>query len=431
MGMGRTGRTRWVVLSEGEEEVEDEGESVAGPSIVALGKRRARDDSEDEDESGPSKRPRLDGDGDESGGGVEGRMVLRAPAPSLPPFSRVFSPLSGRVDEAASLRFQNARLEAANSMLQAEVERQAAQYRVALRRLVELQRERRAAQDDLLHAREVVDDMEAELARLRAHEGHGSSALRLVGLRGGAFQELADAGVQWAGEEGGSAREDLRDEGEVVGGGRPLPGNARTWADFGAQWDGGSLADEDPDVLSLRRRLGLPLAGGLTAEDLRRDVERQRRWLVARVAASRVSELGWIRRHRELLDGVAGARSFILDGLRQVQPRYRLPPQVPEGMRALEDTEETHRRISFASRRTLERVATNLGEDVPSLELAMQEQWRDMVRSLGVIEAEEAAAMEVDLTEAPEESGGVVDVRTGEAVGEGSSGRGMGMDVDG
>ncbi|KAG6883970.1 hypothetical protein C0992_007303 [Termitomyces sp. T32_za158] len=92
-----------------------------------------------------------------------------------------------------------------------------------------------------------------------------------------------------------------------------------------------------------------------------------------------MSELGWIRRHRELLDGVAGVRSFILDGLRQVQPRYRLPPQVPEGMRALEDTEETHRRISFAPRRTLECVATNLGEDVPGLELALQEQWQDMV----------------------------------------------------
>ncbi|KAG6870414.1 hypothetical protein C0992_000138 [Termitomyces sp. T32_za158] len=142
-------------------------------------------------------------------------------------------------------------------------------------------------------------------------------------------------------------------------------------------------------------------------------------------------ELGWIRRHRKLLDGVAGVRSFILDGLCQVQPRYRLPPQVPEGMHALEDTEKTHRRLSFASWRTLERVATNLGEDVPGLELAIQEQWRDMVRSLGVIEAEEAADMDVDLTEAPEGLGGVVDVRTGEAVGEGSSRGGMGMDLDG
>ncbi|KAG6873203.1 hypothetical protein C0992_008948 [Termitomyces sp. T32_za158] len=139
---------------------------------------------------------------------------------------------------------------------------------------------------------------------------------------------------------------------------------------------------------------------------------------------------GWIRRHRELLDGVAGTRSFILDGLRQVQPRYCLPPQVPEGMRALKDAEETHRRLSFASRWTLERLATNLGEDVPGLELAMQEQWWDMVRSLGVIEVEETEAMEVDLTAEPEGSGGVVDLRTGEAVREGSSGRRMGMDLD-
>ncbi|KAG6881905.1 hypothetical protein C0992_013173, partial [Termitomyces sp. T32_za158] len=88
MGMGRPGRTQWVVLSEGEDEEEDEGGSIAGPSAVALGKRRARDDSGDEDESGPSKRPRSDGGGEESGGGVEGRLVLRAPVPSLPPFSR-------------------------------------------------------------------------------------------------------------------------------------------------------------------------------------------------------------------------------------------------------------------------------------------------------------------------------------------------------
>ncbi|KAG6883971.1 hypothetical protein C0992_007304 [Termitomyces sp. T32_za158] len=192
--MGRPGRTQWVVLSEGEDEEEDEGGSIAGPSAVALGKQRARDDSEDEDKSGPSKRPQSNDGGDESGGGVEGRMVLCAPAPLLPPFSRIFSLLSGRVDEAASLRFQNARLEATNLMLQVEVECQAAQYRVALHHLVELQRECRATQDDLLHAREVVDDMEGELARLRAHEGHGSSAPRLVGLYGGAFQELEDAG---------------------------------------------------------------------------------------------------------------------------------------------------------------------------------------------------------------------------------------------
>ncbi|KAG6878970.1 hypothetical protein C0992_006225 [Termitomyces sp. T32_za158] len=139
---------------------------------------------------------------------------------------------------------------------------------------------------------------------------------------------------------------------------------------------------------------------------------------------------GWIRQHCKLFDGVAGTWAFILDGLHQVQPHYRLLPQVPEGMRALEDAEETHRRLSFASRRTLEQLATNLGEDVPGLELAMQEQWRDMAMSLGVIEVEEMEAMEVDLMAEPEGSGGIVDLRTGEAVGEGSSGRGMGMDVD-
>ncbi|KAG6887221.1 hypothetical protein C0992_013298 [Termitomyces sp. T32_za158] len=139
---------------------------------------------------------------------------------------------------------------------------------------------------------------------------------------------------------------------------------------------------------------------------------------------------GWIRRHRKLLDGVAGARLFILDGLRQVQPRYRLPPQVPEGMRVLKDMEETHHCLSFASWRTLEHVATNLGEDILGLELAVQEQWQDMVRSLGVIKAEKVAAMDVDLTEAPEGLGEIVDMRTGEAVREGSSGGGMGMDLD-
>ncbi|KAG6894714.1 hypothetical protein C0992_005001 [Termitomyces sp. T32_za158] len=168
-------------------------------------------------------------------------------------------------------------------MLQVKVERQAAQYCVALRRLVELQQERRAAQDNLLHAREVVDDMEDELARLRMLKGHGSSAPRLV----------------------------------------------------------------------------------------------------------------------------------------------------PKGMCVLEDAEETHHRLSFVSRRTLEHVATNLGEDVPGLELAVQEQWWDMVRSLGVIEVEEAAAMEVDLMEEPEGPGEVVDLRTRAAVREGSSGGGTGMDLDG
>ncbi|KAG6883670.1 hypothetical protein C0992_008156, partial [Termitomyces sp. T32_za158] len=410
---------------EDEDEDEDEGGSIAGPSVVALGKRRVRDNSKGEDELGPSKRPRSDGGGDESGGGVEGRMVLRAPAPSLPPFSCVFFPLSGRLDEAASLSLQNARLEAANSMLQAEVERLSAQYRVALHRLVEDQQERRAAQDDVLHVREVVDALEAEVARLQGRGEHGGSAPRLMGLRGGAFQKLQDAGVQWAGEEDGRAQ-GSQGEQEV--------------------WDGGSLADEDPDVRALQRRLGLPADGGLTAEDLRRDVERQRRWLVVRVATSHVSELGefptysqgprltlpgWICRHRKLLDGVAGTRSFILNGLCQVQPHYRLPPQVPEGMRALEDAEETHCRHSFASRRTLERVATNLGEDVPGLKLAVQEQWWDMARSLGVFEEEEEEAMEVDLMEEPEGSGGVVDLQTGAAVGEGSSGQTKGMDLDG
>ncbi|KAG6886344.1 hypothetical protein C0992_004486 [Termitomyces sp. T32_za158] len=139
---------------------------------------------------------------------------------------------------------------------------------------------------------------------------------------------------------------------------------------------------------------------------------------------------GWICRHHELLDGVAGTWLFILDSLHQVQPRYRLPPQVPEGMRVLEDAEETHRRLSFTSRQTLERLAMNLGEDALGLELAVQEQWQDMVRSLGVIEAEETEAMEVDLTAEPQGSGGVVDLRTGEAVGERSSGRRMGMDLD-
>ncbi|KAG6873202.1 hypothetical protein C0992_008947, partial [Termitomyces sp. T32_za158] len=196
MGMGQTNRVWRVVTSGSEDGDKDEGESAVGPSVVTLGKRHTRDDSEDEDESGPSKWPWSDNGRGESGGGVEGRIVLHVPAPSLPPFSCVFSPLSGCLDEAASLCFQNARLEAANSMLQVEVELQAAQYHVALRRLVELQQERRAAQDDLLHAREVVGNMEDELARLWVREGHGSSAPRLVGLRGSAFQELPDAGVQ-------------------------------------------------------------------------------------------------------------------------------------------------------------------------------------------------------------------------------------------
>ncbi|KAG6872148.1 hypothetical protein C0992_009843 [Termitomyces sp. T32_za158] len=329
-------------------------------------------------------------------------------------------------------------------MLQVKVEHLTTQYRVALCRLVVDQREHRAAQDDVLHVCEVVDTLEEELARLRERGEHGGSAPCLVGLCGGAFQELQDVGVQWAGEEDGRAQ-GSQDEREVVGGGGPLPEDARTWAKFGAQWDGGSLTDEDPDVRALQRRLGLPADGGLTAEDLRRDMERQKRWLVARVATSHVLELGefptyswgprltlpgWIRRHHELLDGMAGARLFILNGLRQVQPRYCLPPQVPEGMRALEDAEKTHRCHSFASRRTLEHVATNLGEDVPGLELAVQEQWWDMARSLGVFKGEEKEAMEVDLTEELEGSGGVVDLRTGAAVGEGSSGQTMGMDLD-
>ncbi|KAG6886343.1 hypothetical protein C0992_004485 [Termitomyces sp. T32_za158] len=255
-------------MSGSEDEDKDEDESAMGPSVVALGKRRMRDDSEDKDESGPSKRPWSDSGSSESGGGVEGRMVLCAPAPPLPPFSRVFSPLSGHLDKAASLRFQNARLEAANSMLQVKVERQAVQYRVALHCLIELQQERRAAQDDLLHACEVVGDMEDELARLWVRGRHGSSVPHLVGLRRGAFQELADAGVQWrgeegasqelkdagmqwGGEEGGSAQEALQDRGEVVGGSGPLPVDVRTWAEFGTQWDGGFLADKDPNVLAL------------------------------------------------------------------------------------------------------------------------------------------------------------------------------------
>ncbi|KAG6893776.1 hypothetical protein C0992_008677 [Termitomyces sp. T32_za158] len=242
-----------------------------GPSVVALRKQCVRGDSEDEDELGPSKWLRSDSGRGESGEGVEGRMVLHAPAPSLPPFSHVFSSISGHVDEAASLCLQNAQLEAANSMLQVEVERC-------------------AAQDDLLHAHEVVDAMEEELVRLLVHKGHGGSVPRLVGLHRGAFQELQDAGVQWGGKEDGRAQ-GSQDERGVVGGGGLLPVDARSWANFGAQWDGGLLADEDPDVLALRRRLGLPVAGGLTAEDLRRDVERQRRWLVARIATSRVSEL--------------------------------------------------------------------------------------------------------------------------------------------
>ncbi|KAG6894722.1 hypothetical protein C0992_004976, partial [Termitomyces sp. T32_za158] len=189
-----------------------------GPSVVALGKWCMRDNSKDENELEPSKRPRSDSGRGESGGGVEERMVLCVPAPLRPPFSRVFSPLSGRMDKAASLCFQNARLEAANLMLQVEVERQDAQYCVALCCLVELQRERRATQDDLLHMRKVVGDMEDKLARL----------------------------------------------------------------------------------------------------------------------------------------------------------------QVPEDMHALEDAEETHRCLFFASRWTLEQLATNLREDVPGLELAVQEQWQDM-----------------------------------------------------
>ncbi|KAG6874613.1 hypothetical protein C0992_007288, partial [Termitomyces sp. T32_za158] len=231
---------------------EDEGKdkSAAGPLVVTLGKRCARDDSKDEDESGPSKQPQSDSGRGESRGGVEGCMVLRTPASSLPPFSRVFSPCSGCLDEAASLHFQNAQLEAANLMLQIEFERQATQYCVVLHRLVELQRERRDAQDKVLRAREVVGNMEDKLARLRVCKGHGSSAPRLVGLRRGVFQELQDTGVQWGGKEGGSAQ-GLQDGGVVVGGGGPLPEDVRTWAKFGAQWDGGSLANEDPDVLAL------------------------------------------------------------------------------------------------------------------------------------------------------------------------------------
>ncbi|KAG6873494.1 hypothetical protein C0992_008708, partial [Termitomyces sp. T32_za158] len=257
--MGRKSRAQHVVMSGSE----DEDKSAVGPSVVVLGKQRVRDNSKDKDMSGPSKQPQSDGGRGESGGGVEGRgesgegveghMVLCAPASSLLPYSRVFSPLSGRLDEAASLRFQNARLEAANLMLQVKVERQAAQYRMALCRLIELQRERHDAQDKLLHVHEVVGDIEDELARLWVHERHGSSAPCLVGLRRGAFQELADAGVQWEGEAGGSAQEALQDGGEVVGGGGPLPVDARTWAEFGAQWDRGFLADEDPDVLALQQ----------------------------------------------------------------------------------------------------------------------------------------------------------------------------------
>ncbi|KAG6882838.1 hypothetical protein C0992_010511 [Termitomyces sp. T32_za158] len=116
MEVGRRSRAWRIVMSRSEDEDEVRGESVAGPSVVALGKQRVHDDSEDEDKSGPSKRPQSDGGGDESRGGVEGRMVLCAPAPSLPLFSCVLPPLSGYLDKAASLSLQNARLEATNSI---------------------------------------------------------------------------------------------------------------------------------------------------------------------------------------------------------------------------------------------------------------------------------------------------------------------------
>ncbi|KAG6876034.1 hypothetical protein C0992_001268 [Termitomyces sp. T32_za158] len=63
---------------------------------------------------------------------------------------------------------------------------------------------------------------------------------------------------------------------------------------------------------------------------------------------------------------------------------------------ALEDVEETHHRLSFMSRWALEHAATNIGEDLPDLELALQEQWRDMVESLEVIEEKEAPEIEMD-----------------------------------
>ncbi|KAG6872859.1 hypothetical protein C0992_009311 [Termitomyces sp. T32_za158] len=134
MEMGRKSRAWRVVTSRGKDKDEDKDESAAAPSVIALGKWHARDDSKDKDRSGPSKRPRSDGGRGESGGGVEGRMVLCAPASLLPPFFRVFSLSSGCLDEAASLCFQNARLEATNSMLQVKVECQAA-HRAPVRAL--------------------------------------------------------------------------------------------------------------------------------------------------------------------------------------------------------------------------------------------------------------------------------------------------------
>ncbi|KAG6872275.1 hypothetical protein C0992_009721, partial [Termitomyces sp. T32_za158] len=149
-------------------------EVVGGPSAVVLGKHQAWDEDEgrgaSEDGMGSFKRPQL---GKEFG--------LETPR-EVVPFSRIFSPTSSCKDKSASLFFQNVRLEAANQMFLAEVDHMAAQYCMALRRLIQDQVDAHKTQDALLQA-------QFKLREWERWAGGGSG-------RGGAFQEVKDWGVQ-------------------------------------------------------------------------------------------------------------------------------------------------------------------------------------------------------------------------------------------
>ncbi|KAG6895395.1 hypothetical protein C0992_001495, partial [Termitomyces sp. T32_za158] len=151
-------------------------------------------------------------------------------------------------------------------------------------------------------------------------------------------------------------------EGEVgIGTG---PGSTTSFVDKGIQWDGELLWDEDLNVLALQKRLELPAQVGSTA------------------------------------NGVSGTRAYILSKLSRINPRYCLPPQVLKELHALEDYEESHRRLSFNLHRTLERVAININEVLPGPELTLEEQWQDMMRDLGLQEAARKEVV-VDLTMEP------------------------------
>ncbi|KAG6894715.1 hypothetical protein C0992_005002 [Termitomyces sp. T32_za158] len=79
----------------GGEEVQVVTEGVRGMEMGRKSRAQHVVMSGGKDGLGPSKWPWSDGGRGESGGGEEGRMVLRTPASLLPSFFCVFSPLSG------------------------------------------------------------------------------------------------------------------------------------------------------------------------------------------------------------------------------------------------------------------------------------------------------------------------------------------------